>query len=78
MTVAQATAGVSADVDEVHLDLLSQRLTRVFPGLSDSDVRQCAERAYRDLDGAPIREFVSVLAERRARSLCRQRLAAHT
>jgi hypothetical protein len=45
------------------------RLRRRFPHLPVDDVARAVQQSHRELDDAPVRDFVPILVEKRAREL---------
>ena len=58
--------GQSTGEERRHLAAVEQDLVREFPDLTPAQVHDRFEAVVHGFDGAPIRDFVPVLARRRA------------
>ncbi|MGW4099574.1 three-helix bundle dimerization domain-containing protein [Mycobacterium sp. NPDC004974] len=54
--------------EEIMIAELLIRLGAAYPDASDEDITGCVHRAQERFQSSPIREFVPLLVERRARS----------
>lgn len=71
---------MSSEPDENReLTEVAERLTAQFPAVPADTVREIVTGAWAEFAGRPIRDFVPVLAERKAKQSLRDRPAAsHT